>query len=363
MSAFDTDVVIVGAGVVGLACARSLATRGLSVIVLERARQIGAGVSSRNSEVIHAGLHYPTGSWKARLCVAGRRLLYDYLPIRGVAFEKSQKLIVATNEAEIPLIEALARQGETNGVEGLRMIGAQEARALEPNLQCLAALFSAESGILDVHGLLLALQGEIEEHGGAIALESPFERAMPIAGGFSVEAGGATITTPRLVLAAGLQAQSCAAKIEGFPSARIPKLHFGKGNYFALSGKAPFKRLIYPPPIPGALGLHYKRDLGGRAHFGPDLHFVAEENYEVEEDRLPGFADVIRRFWPGLPQGALSPDFAGIRPKLHGPGEKQPDFVIDSEHGLSGLVALFGIESPGLTSSLAIGEEVAQRLI
>lgn len=360
MASFDTDAIVIGAGVVGLACARSLARRGLSVIVLEKERQIGAGVSSRNSEVIHAGLHYPTGSLKARLCVAGRRMLYEYLPARGVAFDKSEKLIVATKDAEIPLIEALARQGETNGVEGLRMLDAKEALALEPQLHCVAALFSSESGVLDVHGLLIALQGEIEEHGGAIALESPFERATPIVGGYSIDSGGATITTPRLVLSAGLQAQSCAAKIEGFPASRIPQLHYGKGNYFALSGKAPFKRLIYPPPIPGALGMHYKRDLGGRAHFGPDLEFVTHENYDVNEARLPGFIDVIRRFWPTLPDDALSPDYSGIRPKLHGPGEKQPDFVIDSD--TPHLVALFGIESPGLTSSLAIGEEVADRL-
>ena len=358
----DFDAAVIGAGAVGLACAYSLARRGVSVVVLERETRIGAGISSRNSEVIHAGLHYPTGSLKARLCVAGRRALYPFLDAHSVAYQKCGKLIVATEEAEIPAIEALARQGEINGVEGLRWLGGAQARALEPGLNAVAALSSDESGVVDAHGFMLALQGEIEAHGGIIALASPFLGAAPSAEGFDVRAGGeARFSARRLVLAAGLGAQACARAIEGFPSERIPQLHLGKGSYFALTGmKAPFQRLIYPPPIPGALGTHYRRDLGGAARFGPDLEFVEAEDYRVDSSRAESFYASVRRFWPGLPDGALAPDYAGIRPKIHGPGEAKRDFVIDDS--LEGLVALFGIESPGLTAALAIGEEVAARL-
>lgn len=364
----DFDATIVGAGAVGLACAYALARRGRNVLVLEREARIGSGISARNSEVIHVGLHYPTGSLKARLCVEGRRALYPFLDAHGVGYERCGKLIVATDENELGAVEHLARQGEINGVEGLSWLSGAEARTLEPQLRAVAALSSDESGVLDSHGYMLALQGEIEAHGGALALRAPFLSASPDAAGYAIGVGGAEetrVTSRALVIAAGLGAQACAALIEGFPSARIPKLHYGKGSYFTLSGvKAPFARLIYPPPIPGALGTHYRRDLGGLAHFGPDLEFVDAENYEVEPARAASFYDKVRRFWPGLPDGALVPDYSGIRPKLHGPGEHQSDFVIDDPeaHGLAGLVCLFGIESPGLTSSLAIGEEVARRL-
>jgi L-2-hydroxyglutarate oxidase LhgO len=240
--------------------------------------------------------------------------------------------------------------------------------ALEPQVHALEALLSAESGIFDSHGFMLALHGEIENAGGAVVLNTPFEAADPLpGGGLRVRAGGtepATITTRALVISAGLGAQSAAANVEGFAAAAIPELHLGKGSYFLLRGKPPFGHLVYPPPIPGALGVHYKRDLGGQAHFGPDLEYVEVENYDVRPERADIFYDYIRRFWPGLPNGALSPDYAGIRPKLHGPGEPQPDFVISEAeaHGVEGVVALFGIESPGLTCSLAIGEEVASRL-
>lgn len=364
----DFDAAIIGAGAVGLACAYALTRRGVSVAVLEREARIGAGVSSRNSEVIHAGLHYPTGSLKARLCVDGRRALYSFLDAHRVAYDRCGKLIVATEPNEVGAVEHLAAQGEINGVEGLRLLTGEQARALEPQLRAVAALESAESGVFDAHGYIAALEGEVSANGGVVALNATFEGAAAGKDGFSIRVGGAdatTITARRLVVAAGLGAQTCAAAIEPYPSNRIPRLHFGKGTYFVLTGvKAPFQRLIYPPPIPGALGTHYRRDLGGVARFGPDLEFVTREDYAVDPARADAFYATVRRFWPQLPDGALAPDYAGIRPKLHGPDEAQRDFVIDSpdEHGVEGLACLFGIESPGLTSSLAIGEEVARRL-
>ena len=361
----DFDAVIVGAGAVGLACGYALAKRGQTVLVLERENRIGAGVSSRNSEVIHAGLHYAPGSLKARLCVEGRRLLYGFLEAHNVAFSKCGKLIVATEESEIEAVEHLAARAESNGVEGVSWLSGDQARALEPQLRVVAALQSRESGIFDAHGYMDALEGEIAARNGAVVLNSPFLGAS-YTHEWSIRVGGeapTTVTAARLVLAPGLGAQACAAAVEGFPTARIPELHFGKGNYFALHGvKAPFARLIYPPPIPGALGTHYRRDLGGVARFGPDLQFVDQEDYVVDPARAASFYETVRRFWPALPDGALQPDYAGIRPKLHGPGEAQGDFVIDSE-AMPNLVALFGIESPGLTSSMAIGEEVARRLV
>ena len=365
---FDFDATVVGAGAVGLACGRALAKRGLSVLVLEQEPHIGQGVSSRNSEVIHGGLYYPTGSLKARFCVEGRRLLYAFLESRKVDFRKCGKLVVATNEAEVERIEAVFKQATVNGVEGLEHLTGQQARALEPGLNAHAAILSPESGVFDSHGYMLALQGEIEAAGGSVVVSTPFERAGPLpGGGFAITAGGeggATLTTRRLVTAPGLAAQAVAARIEGYPADRIPPGHFGKGVYFRLTGKAPFERLIYPPPIPGALGTHYRKDLGGQAVFGPDLVHVETEDYSVDPAKAGEFERYIRRFWPGLPDGALTPDYAGIRPKLHGPGEPQPDFQLHGRevHGLDGLVALFGIESPGLTSSLAIGEAVGEML-
>lgn len=360
----DCDALIVGAGAVGLATGYALGRRGLSVVVIEKENRIGAGISSRNSEVIHAGLHYATGSLKARLCVEGRRALYGFLESYAVAHDKCGKLIVATEESEIPALERLFKQAQINGVEGVRWLSGDEARALEPQLNAVAALESTESGVMDAHGYMLALEGEIEAHGGAIALNAPFLDATPNGEGYAVRVGGdapTTVTTRKLIIAAGLGAQTCARAVENFPGERIPELHLGKGNYFALQGaKAPFTRLIYPPPIPGALGTHYRRDLGGVARFGPDLEFVESEDYVVDPARAAKFYETVRRFWPALPDGALAPDYAGIRPKLHGPGEPQGDFVIDDT--VANLICLFGIESPGLTSSLAIGEEVAGRL-
>ena len=368
MAGFDFDAVVVGAGAVGLACGYALAQRGLSVAVLEKDAVIGDGVSSRNSEVIHGGLYYPTGSLKARLCVAGRRKLYAFLEARQIAFDRCGKLVVATSDAEIPRIDDVWTQALANDVEGMRRLSKAEALALEPQLRVEAALLSPQSGVFASHDYMSALQGEIEAAGGAVVLATPFEGATPLeAGGFRVRAGGAepaSLTCRLLVASPGLSAQAVAATIEGFPAGKIPARHLGKGRYFRLAGKAPFSRLIYPPPIPGALGTHYRRDLGGQAVFGPDLVYVEVEDYAVEPEAAAGFYAYIRKFWPGLPDGALTPDYAGIRPKLHGPDAPQPDFQIDGEevHGLPGLIALFGIESPGLTSSLAIGDEVAARL-
>ena len=368
MVEFDFDAVVVGAGVVGLACAYGLGQRGLVVAVLERDGAIGQGVSSRNSEVIHGGLYYPTGSLKARLCVEGRRRMYAFCDSHHVDYDRCGKLVVAEEADQVERLEAIYQQALTNDVEGMARLTKAQALALEPELRCAGALLSSESGVLESHAFMLALQGEIEAAGGAVVLATPFEGATPLdGGGFEVRAGGAepTVLTCRyLVTAAGLSAQGVAGMIDGFPAALIPKGHYGKGMYFRLTGKAPFRRLIYPPPIPGALGTHYRRDLGGQAVFGPDLTFVDAPDYTVDPGAADEFYRYIRGFWPGLPDGSLSPDYAGVRPKLHGPGEPQPDFRLDGEgaHGLPGLMALFGIESPGLTSSLAIGEEVAGRL-
>lgn len=365
---FDFDATVVGAGAVGLACGRALAKRGLSVLVLEKEPHIGQGVSSRNSEVIHGGLYYPTGSLKARLCVQGRRALYPFLESHKVDFRKCGKLVVATEEAEVARIEAIFEQGVANEVEGLDHLTGAQARALEPGLNAHAAILSPESGVFDSHGYMLALQGEIEDAGGSVVVSTPFERAEPLAGGgFTIIAGGeggATLTTRLLVAAPGLGAQDAARRIAGYPADGVPKGHFGKGVYFRLTGKAPFERLVYPPPIPGALGTHYRKDLGGQAVFGPDLVYVETEDYSVDPAKVGEFENYIRRFWPGLPDGALTADYAGIRPKLHGAGEPQPDFQLRGrdDHGIDGLIALFGIESPGLTSSLAIGEAVSEML-
>lgn len=366
---FDFDATVVGAGAVGLACGRALARRGLTVLVLESAPHIGQGVSSRNSEVIHGGLYYPTGSLKAEVCVEGRRLLYAFLDSHKVDYRKCGKLVVATEEAEVERIEAIFEQATANGVEGLAHLTGAQARALEPGLNAHAAILSPESGLFASHDYMLALQGEIEDAGGSVVVSTPFERAEPLpGGGFTIVAGGeggATLTTRLLITAPGLQAQAVAGRISGYPADRIPEGYFGKGVYFRLTGKAPFERLIYPPPIPGALGTHYRKDLGGQAVFGPDLVYVETEDYSVDPAKAAEFEHYIRRFWPGLPEGALTPDYAGIRPKLHGKGEPQPDFQPQDRavHGLDGLVALFGIESPGLTSSLAIGERVADMLM
>ena len=368
MMEFDFDACVIGAGAVGLACGFALAKRDLSVVVLERNAIIGEGVSARNSEVVHGGLYYPTGSLKARFCVDGRRALYPFLDDHKIAYRKCGKLVVACEDVQLPRIEAIAAQATANDVEGIRMLSGAETLGLEPGLRAVASVLSPESGLFDSHGYMLALRGEIEDRGGALALNTPLLGATPHeGGGFVLRAGGAAPTELRvrlLVTAPGLGAQAVAASIEGFPAHRIPALHYGKGIYFRLNGRAPFEHLIYPPPIPGALGTHYRKDLGGQAVFGPDLAYVDTEDYSVDPAKAADFEGYIRQFWPGLPDDALTPDYAGLRPKIHGPDEAQPDFRLDGAetHGIPGLIALFGIESPGLTSSLAIGEAVAGRL-
>jgi L-2-hydroxyglutarate oxidase LhgO len=368
MTNFDFDVCVVGAGAVGLACAFALSRRGLNVVVLEKERALGQGVSSRNSEVVHAGLYYPTGSLKAHLCVDGRRRLYAFLDQHSVAYRKCGKLIVATDVSETSRLEAIHTQALANGVEGICALTGGQAMAKAPGLRAVAALWSPESGIFDSHGYMIALRGRIEQMGGVVVASTEFGRATPRdGGGFEVVTAGAaptSFTARLLVTAAGLGAQVVASRIAGFPPTMIPPLHYGKGVYFRLKGRAPFEPLVYPPPIPGALGTHYRKDLGGQAVFGPDLSFVDHEDYSIDPTRAATFEAYIRKFWPSLPDDGLTPDYAGLRPKIHGPDEPQPDFRIDgpAKHGIQGLTALFGIESPGLTSSLAIGEEVATTL-
>ncbi len=359
------EVLVVGAGVIGLACARALALAGHEVVVAEAAELIGSGVSSRNSEVIHAGMYYPTGSLKGRYCVAGRRRLYEFCESHGVPHRKLGKLIVATSEPERAKIEAIARQGAINEVEGLRLLESGEARALEPNLACVAALFSTETGIIDSHGLMLALQGDLEDRGGMVALGSPVARLAHQGGRWRVEVAGETMIFDAVVNAAALGAQKLAAATEGYPRERIPRLVMAKGNYFGCTGRPAFERLIYPAPIEGGLGVHLTIDLAGRMRFGPDVEWIDEENYEVDPGRAASFYEAIRRYWPALPDNALTADYSGIRPKLSGPGEPAADFVIEGppDHGLPRLVNLFGIESPGLTSCLAIADVVAELLV
>lgn len=364
----DFEAVVVGAGAVGLAIGRALSQAGLTTLVLEKESSIGQGVSSRNSEVIHAGLYYPTGSLKARLCVRGRRLLYDFLDARGVHYERCGKMIVAVDESDMDRLSLIHAQARRNEVESLTLLSGAEAVALEPALHAVGALLSPETGIFDSHGYMLALGQDIEEWGGHIVFRSPFGGAIRSGTDFEVQVGGeqpTVITTRFLVIAAGLDAQAAAARVQAYPATAIPLRYLGKGSYFALNTKAPFRHLIYPTPVPGALGVHFTVDLNGRGRFGPDLDYVDAVDWTIDSSKTTQFTRDIRQYWPGLPDGALTPDYVGIRPKLHGPGQTQPDFRIDGPeiHGIAGLITLFGIESPGLTSSLAIGEEVARRCV
>lgn len=369
---YDIDCLVIGAGAVGLACAVEMARRGRDVLVAEAAGAIGTGVSSRNSEVIHAGIYYPTGSLRHRLCLAGRRKLYAYLAERGVAHRKCGKLIVATSPAEEAQIAALHQRALDNGVEGMSLLTRAEAIALEPNLSCVSALLSGETGIIDSHFYMLALQGELEERGGAIALNAPVERGRITPNGFEVDIGGAAPATARcktLINAAGLGAQAAARALEGLDPAHTPSLVLAKGSYFGCAGRAAFTRLIYPAPVEGGLGVHLTLDLAGRMRFGPDVEWLAaadpaQVDYRVDPARAQSFYAAIRRYWPALPDAALTPDYSGCRPKLSGPGQPAADFRIDGPetHKVPGLVNLFGIESPGLTASLALGEYAADLL-
>jgi L-2-hydroxyglutarate oxidase LhgO len=357
----DADVLVIGAGVVGLAVARALTLAGRSVVVVEARGAFGEETSSRNSEVIHSGIYYPTGSLKARLCVRGREMLYAFCAARGVAHRRCGKLIVAAEDSELAGLEALARKGAENGVADLRMLSGAEARALEPALACVGALHAPSTGIIDSHSFMLALTADIE----AIAYRAPFLSARVGPEGFVAEIGGAEpmrLRVGALVNAAGLAASRVARAIEGVGA--VPDTFYAKGNYFALAGRAPFQRLIYPAPQAHGLGVHLTFDLAGQARFGPDVEWVETLDYGVNPARGQGFAEAIRRYWPGLPEDALTPAYAGIRPKISGPSEAAADFRIDGpeRHGVPGLVNLFGIESPGLTSALAIAEEVAGRL-
>lgn len=363
----DFDAVVIGAGVIGLAVARELAEAGHSLLVLEANADIGMETSSRNSEVIHAGLYYPEGSLKARLCLEGRERLYAYCESRSVPHRRCGKLIVATDANELQAVAALKQLGNRNGVDDLVMLSAAEVRKREPMLQAVGALSSPSTGIVDSHAFMLSLQGDAENAGALFAFLTPFARAEPTPEGFNVHTGGSdptTISSRWLVNASGLQASALANRIEGIDSAHIPVTRYCKGNYFTLSAKAPFSTLIYPAPHSHGLGLHLTFDLGGQARFGPDTEWIESPAYEVDPSRLQSFEAAIRRYWPGLPAGHLNPGYAGIRPKITGPDEAAADFRIDGPetHGVDGLVNLFGIESPGLTSSLAIGTLVRQQL-
>ena len=361
------QVMVIGTGVVGLAIAREAARAGHDVIVAEAADGIGTGTSSRNSEVIHAGLYYPTGSKRALHCPRGRRMLYAYCESHGIPFRKLGKLFIVTKDADIPKLAAIYAQALANGVEHVTMLDAAEAIRMEPALNCVAAFHSAETGIIDSHRFMLALQGDIEDRGGMLAFNTPVERIARKASGWEVAFGGAepgVVAVDAVVNSAGHGAQKLARATEGFPAERVPRLVLAKGNYFGFAGRAPFNRLIYPAPVPGGLGIHITLDLGGRMRFGPDVEWVETMNFDVDARRGDRFYAAIRTYWPGLPDNSLFPDYAGIRPKLTGPGEPAADFMIEgpAEHGLPRLLALFGIESPGLTSALSLAEEVVGKL-
>jgi L-2-hydroxyglutarate oxidase LhgO len=357
------DVAVIGAGVIGLGVARALAQAGREVVVLEGEEKPGMHTSSRNSEVIHAGIYYPQGSLKARLCVAGRRALYAYCAERGVPHARPGKLIVATTEAEIATLRTLKASAEANGVGDLVWVSQEEARELEPDVACVRALFSPSTGLVDSHALMASLRREAEASGAQVALGSPVRSGRVHDGGIELRTGGdepAEVRFDLVVDCAGLWAQQVARSIEGVPAAAIPPQHFAKGHYFVMPGRHRFRHLVYPVPVPGGLGTHLTLDLAGQARFGPDVQWCDGVDYAFDESRAPGFYASIRRYYPGLPDGALVPGFTGIRPKTTPPGAPAGDFQIEGpqQHGVPGLVNLFGIESPGLTSVLAIAAEV-----
>jgi len=357
------DCIVIGAGVVGLAVARRLALDGREVVVIEAEDAIGTHTSSRNSEVIHAGIYYAPGSLKARLCVPGRQALYAYCEAHGVAHRRCGKLIVAASDEQRPALDKLRAQALANGVDDLRELPGALAREMEPELSCVAALLSPSTGIIDSHAYMLALQGDAEARGAALVLRSPVEGGRAGSGGIELEVGGeqrTRIGARWVVNSAGLHAQRVAASLAGFPAAQVPPCHYAKGNYYTLAGRAPFSRLIYPIPEAAGLGVHLTLDLAGQARFGPDVEWIDAIDYRVDPRRADAFYREIRRYWPRLPEGALAPGYSGIRPKLQAPGEPARDFLIQGpkDHGIAGLVNLFGIESPGLTASLAIADHV-----
>ena len=359
----NVDVVIAGAGLVGLSIAKALAAAGREVMVLEAESSIGTGMSSRNSEVIHAGIYYPAGSLKARLCVEGRALLYDYCQARNIGHNRIGKLIVAATAEEAETLEVIRQGAITNGVEDLIPLSRAQATELEPALQAVAALWSPSTGIVDSHALMLAYQGDAEAAGTIVVFHAPVLGGRIMTRGVALEIGGSEplrLTCNLFVNCAGLDATKIAARIEGLPAAAIPALHPCKGSYFSLSMRSPFRHLIYPVPEPGGLGTHLTLDLGGQARFGPDVEWADSLDYRVDPARAARFYPAIRRYWPDLPDNALLPAYSGIRAKLSGPGEPAADFRIDGplQHGIPGIINLFGIESPGLTASLAIARHV-----
>ena len=364
----DIETIVVGAGVVGLAIARALAMKGHEVLVVEQHGLIGSEVSSRNSEVIHAGLYYPPGSQRAAWCVAGKNELYRFCTENGVDHARCEKLLVATSEDQLPKLEAIAATAKANGVDDLQRLTSAEARKLEPAVACVAALLSPSTGIVDSHGLMLALQGHAEANGAQVVLNSPVEsiEALP-EGGFALEVSGdagSRITGRNLVLSAGLHGTRLARMMKYSASYMPPETYFAKGQYYALEGRSPFKRHIYPMPQGAWLGLHATVDLGSRCKFGPDIEWIPEIDYSFDERKLQKFIGFIQTYYPGLDPAAIHADYTGIRPKLYRDGEPVPDFRVDTveQHGHRGLIMLFGIESPGLTASLAIGDHVARKL-
>ena len=361
------DCIVIGAGVVGLAVARALALQGREVMVLEAANAIGTGISSRNSEVIHAGIYYPQGSLKAQLCVQGKHMLYDYCAQRGIGHRRCGKLIVATTDSQVAQLQNIIFKAAANGVNDLVLLSREQAQAMEPHLECVAAIHSPSTGIVDSHALMLSLQGDIENAGGFVVLNTAVAQLKREQEAIELIAFDDTeLVASTVINAAGLHAPLVASRTKGIDASHVPLTYWAKGNYFTLSGKSPFNRLIYPVPEAAGLGVHLTIDLGGQAKFGPDVEWVqSPDDLLVDPSRGDAFYAEVRKYWPALKDGALQAGYAGIRPKLQGPGQVAGDFVIQGEavHGVPGLVNLFGIESPGLTSSLAIGEVVSQMLL
>ena len=359
------DAVVIGAGLVGLAVARALATAGREVVILESEDAIGTHTSSRNSEVIHAGIYYPQGSLKARACVQGRQRLYAYCAERGVPHRRCGKLIVATDAAQREELEGIRQRAHANGVTDVVRVSPAQACAMEPELHCVSALHSPSTGIIDSHALMLAYLGDAERAGAMLALKSPLAKGVVRTGGIELHVAGAEpILAAQVVNSAGLRAPSLARRIDGYPAELAPPELYAKGNYYSLAKRPPFSRLVYPVPEPGGLGVHVTLDLGGGVRFGPDVEWVDRIDYTVDPRRAERFYAAIWRYWPGLPDGALEPDFAGIRPKISGKDAPAADFLVQGPraHGVPGLVNLFGIESPGLTASLPLADAVLGQL-
>ena len=360
----ELDAAVIGAGVVGLAVARALAQAGREVVILEAEDAIGTHTSSRNSEVIHAGIYYPKGSLKARSCVAGKELLYEYCVAHGVPHRRSGKLIVATNESQQEELVSIQKKAHANGVTDVVWMTHAQAQALEPEVQCAAALYSPSTGIIDSHALMLAYLGDAEDRGAMLALKTQLIGAQVVPEGFVVHTSEMDLRCRTLVNSAGLRAPGVAKSMEGYPAKLAPPEYYAKGNYYSLMRKSPFSRLVYPVPEPGGLGVHVTLDMAGQARFGPDVEWTDRIDYAVDPKRAERFYAAIRRYWPGLPDGALAPGYSGIRPKTSGPGQPAADFEVQGPrtHGIPGLMQLFGIESPGLTSSLALAALVLEEL-